>query len=302
LNARELVLSSVALIVFASAYTLIRIALTELPPLTVGALRFVLASTLIVPLAFFLPSQKRFHFDRRDMPVLVGLSVVQIFVPNFLQNVGMEYTTAAVSSVLQSTTPVFTLVLAFVFLRERVGWQQIVGVIVAMTGVALLSTGGDLSNLARSQLAGNLMQVAVAASYGFSGLMGKRLLRKYPPLQVVALTFVLGGVLLTAVAIFFERSDWPMSLSFEVIVALVLLSFLYCIGLVSWYSVLKTTGVFRLYVLLFIMPVLAVAISIIVLRENFTMLDVLFSAITLLGVGITEFRMDRWRRSSSTPP
>jgi drug/metabolite transporter (DMT)-like permease len=236
------------------------------------------------------------------MPVLVGLSVVQIFVPNFLQNVGMEYTTAAVSSVLQSTTPVFTLVLAFVFLRERVGWQQIVGVIVAMTGVALLSTGGDLSNLARSQLAGNLMQVAVAASYGFSGLMGKRLLRKYPPLQVVALTFVLGGVLLTAVAIFFERSDWPMSLSFEVIVALVLLSFLYCIGLVSWYSVLKTTGVFRLYVLLFIMPVLAVAISIIVLRENFTMLDVLFSAITLLGVGITEFRMDRWRRSSSTPP
>lgn len=298
MNARELVLSAVALTVFASAFTLIRITLTELPPLTVGAIRFILSSTLIVPLAFFLPSQKGFHFNRRDVPILVGLSVVQIFIPNLLQNIGLEYTTAAVSSVLQSTPPIFALVLAFAFFKERASWQQVAGVIVAMTGVALLSTGGDLSNLARSQLLGNIMQVGVGASYAFSGIMGKRLLSKYPPLQIVALTFVVGGGLLTAVAIFFERSYWPTSLSFDVIIALVMLSFLYCVGLVAWYKVLKTTGVFSLYVLLFTMPVLAVAISITVLHEDFTVLDVLFSAITLLGVGISEFRTDRGRGRS----
>lgn len=298
MNAREVVLSAVALTVFASAFTLIRITLTELPPLTVGALRFILSSTLIVPLAFLLPSQKGFHFNRRDVPILVALSVVQIFVPNFLQNIGLEYTTAAVSSVLQSTPPIFALALGFAFFKERASWQQVAGVIVAMTGVALLSTGGDLSNLARSQLLGNIMQVGVGASYAFSGIMGKRLLSKYPPLQIVALTFVVGGGLLTAVAIFFERSYWPTSLSFDVIIALVMLSFLYCVGLVAWYQVLKTTGVFSLYVLLFIMPVLAVAISITVLHESFTMLDVLFSAITLLGVGISEFRIDRGRGRS----
>jgi drug/metabolite transporter (DMT)-like permease len=57
---------------------------------------------------------------------------------------------------------------------------------------------------------------------------------------------------------------------------------------VCWYDVLQRTGVFRLYVLLFTTPVLAVLISVIVLRESFTALDIVFSGLTLLGVGITQ--------------
>ena len=71
--------------------------------------------------------------------------------------------------------------------------------------------------------------------------------------------------------------------------ALLLLSFMYCLGLVCWYDVLQRTGVFRLYVLLFTMPVLAVLISVIVLKESFTTLDIAFSGLTMLGVGIAQF-------------
>jgi drug/metabolite transporter (DMT)-like permease len=293
LNFRDLLQSVVALVVFASAYALIRIALTELPPLTVAALRFILASSLIVPLALFHYRGNGSRLSRADIPVLVGLAVVQIFMPNFLQNIGMEYTTASLSSVLQSTTPVFTLLLSFVFLKESAGRREIVGVIVGMTGVVLLSTSGNLSSLAGSEILGNVLQVGVAASYAVSGIVGKVLLKRYPPMFVVMLTFVIGGALLTGFAVAFERTLWPSSLSGEVVLALLLLSFLYCLGLVSWYDVLQRTGVFRLYVLLFAMPVLAVLISIIVLGESFTILDVLFSGITLLGVGITEFGRTR---------
>ncbi len=278
-----------ALIVFSSAYALIRIALTELPPLTVAAVRFILASSLIVPLALFHYRGIESKFSKSDVPVLLGLSVVQISIPNLLQNVGLEYTTASVSSVLQSTTPVFTLLIAFALLRESIGWREIVGVIVGMTGVVLLSTGGDISNLAGSEFLGNVLQIGVAASYAVSGIMGKVLLKKYQPLFMVAVTFVFGAVLLTGFAVGFERNLWPSTLSSEVILALLLLSFLYCVGLVSWYDVLQRTGVFRLYVLLFTMPVLAVVISVLVLGEKFTLMDVFFSGIALLGVGITQF-------------
>ena len=105
---------------------------------------------------------------------------------------------------------------------------------------------------------------------------------------VVTTSFVLGGALLSGCAIAFERSMWPSSLSFEVIVALLLLSFMYCLGLVSWYDVLQRTSVFRLYALLFVMPVLAVVISVAVLRENFTASDVVFSAVTLFGVALVQ--------------
>jgi len=210
-------------------------------------------------------------------------------MPNVLQNIGLEYTTASVSSVLQSTTPVFTLLLSLIFLKENIGLRDLVGVSVAMLGVVLLSTGGNVANLAGSVFLGNLLQVGVAASYGVSGIVGKRLLKKYQPMFIVTLTFVLGGGLLTIFAVVFERNMWPATLSNEVILALLLLSFMYCVGLVCWYDVLQRTGVFHLYVLLFTMPVLAVLISVIVLRESFTGLDIVFSGLTLLGVGITQF-------------
>jgi drug/metabolite transporter (DMT)-like permease len=292
LNLRDLVQSAVALVVFASAYALIRIALSELPPLTVAALRFALASSLMVPIAFmhYRAQKPNSGFARSDYPILFVLAIAQIFVPNVLQNIGLEYTTASVSSVLQSTTPVFTLLLCFAFLKEKIGWREFVGVIVGMTGVVLLSTGGELASLSGSVFLGNVLQIGVAASYAASGIIGKVILRKYGPMFVVTFLFVIGGVMLSTFAVVFERSAWPKFVSNEVIVALLLLSFLYCLALLSWYDVLQRTAVFQLYVLLFTMPVLAVVISVIVLRESFTLLDVVFSAMTLLGVAITQIQ------------
>jgi drug/metabolite transporter (DMT)-like permease len=173
-------------------------------------------------------------------------------------------------------------------LGESIGAREVLGVILGMTGVVLLSTGGNVASLSGSVFLGNALQVGVAASYAISGIVGKIILRKYAPMFVVTVTFVVGAVLLSACATIFERNLWPQQLSEEVIIALLLLSLLYCLALVSWYDVLQRTGVFRLYVLLFTMPVLAVIISMIVLGESFTPTDVLFSTITLLGVAVAQ--------------
>jgi drug/metabolite transporter (DMT)-like permease len=288
LKGRDIAQSILALIVFASAYALIRIALTELPPLTVGALRFILASTIMVPITLTRYRRKHLPILREDIPILVALSIVQIFLPNLLQNIGLEYTTASVSSVLQSTTPVFTLVLSFFLLREVIRRREILGASLGILGVTLLSTGGVLSNLNNSSFFGNVLQVGVAISYAISGILGKTLMKRFSALLVVTSSFVIGGILLSSCAAIFERNLWPRSLSVGVLIAVILLSFMYCLGLLSWYDVLQRTNVFQLYSLLFAMPVLAVVISVTVLHETFSTVDVIFSAITLLGVAVVQ--------------
>jgi drug/metabolite transporter (DMT)-like permease len=285
--------STIALVVFASAYALIRIALSELPPLTVAALRFLLASSLMLPLALVRYRHESPKLAKSEYSLLFVLAAMQIFFPNFLQNIGLEYTTASVTSVLQSTAPVFTLLLSYALLREGIGWQEVTGVVVGMAGVLLLSTGGNLGRLAGSVFVADLLQVGVAASYAASGILGKVILQKHEPMYVVTLLFVIGAGMLSVFAVTFERNAWPRSISSQVIIALLLLSFLYCLALLSWYDVLQRTGVFQLYVLLFTMPVLAVIISVIVLSESFTVLDIVFSAITLLGVAVTQLRRSR---------
>lgn len=282
-----------ALLVFASAYSLIRIALFEVPPLTLGAIRFILASAAMLPFVMIhRRSNSNARITKSDLPLIAVLAVVQIVIPNALQNLGLEYTTASVSSVLQSTTPVFTLLFAYAALKEHIELRDLLGVMLGMTGIVLLSTGGDLSSLTGLVFVGNLLQLGVAASYAASGLIGKVLLRKYEPILVVTICFVIGAGVLSALALL-EKSLWTASLSAGVVLAILLLSGLYCAALVCWYDVLQHTGVFRLYVLLFTMPVLAVAISILVLGEEFTMMDIVFSGLTLSGVALTQFRSQR---------
>lgn len=287
---RLLVETTLALFVFASAYPLIIIALSEIPPLTLGAVRFVLASAVMLPLAFARDRSARSRMDRRLLLPIVGLAIAQIVIPNALQNIGMEYTTASVSSVLQSTTPVFTLLLSFTVLRERVTARDLAGMILSMSGVTLLSTGGDLTSLGGLVFIGNVLQVGVAASYAVSGIVGKVVLKRCDPVLVVSTCFVIGALVLTFLSIWLERSLWPASISGMVLVAVLLLSFMYCVALVSWYDVLQHTSPFRLYVLLFTMPVLAVVISVLILRETFTLTDIAFSALTLSGVALTQLR------------
>jgi drug/metabolite transporter (DMT)-like permease len=290
LRIRYLLETTIALLVFAAAYALIRIALSEIPPLTLGAIRFILASGIMLPLVLVRYRGNASKIVRSDLLVFTGLAIVQIVIPNALQNIGLEYTTASVSSVLQSTTPVFTLLFSFALLRESVRPKDLVGVILGMTGVALLSTGGDFSSLGSLVFVGNLLQLGVAASYAASGIVGKVLLKRFDPVFVVTVSFVIGALVLSGFAAWQEINKWPSSLSAEVVVAVLLLSGLYCVALVSWYDVLQHTSVFRLYVLLFTMPVLAVLISVLVLGETFTIMDILFSALTLSGVAVTEFR------------
>jgi len=297
LKFRFLLETTIALFVFASAYALIRIALSEIPPLTLGGIRFVIASGVMIPFAVKRHRSDRSRFNASDVLALLGLGVVQIVIPNALQNIGMEYTTASVSSVLQSTTPVFTLALSFTVLKERVTARDLMGMVIGMIGVTLLSTGGDLRSLGGLVLIGNLLQVAVAASYAASGIVGKVLLKRHDPILVVSICFVIGAVVLTVLA-FLERTSWPSSLSGEVIAAVLILSLSYCIGLFAWYDALQHTNAFRLYVLLFTMPILAVAISVVVLNEAFTSADITFSAITLVGVALTQFR----RRNGEARP
>jgi drug/metabolite transporter (DMT)-like permease len=183
---------------------------------------------------------------------------------------------------------VFTLVLSFFLLREVIRRREILGASLGILGVTLLSTGGVLSNLNNSSFFGNVLQVGVAISYAISGILGKTLMKRFSALLVVTSSFVIGGILLSSCAAIFERNLWPRSLSVGVLIAVILLSFMYCLGLLSWYDVLQRTNVFQLYSLLFAMPVLAVVISVTVLHETFSTVDVIFSAITLLGVAVVQ--------------
>lgn len=285
-----------ALVVFATSYSLIVVAMRQVPPVTVAAVRFSLCAAFVLPFAI-----RRYGFKflsnrtRKDWIDILAIASLMVFIPNLFQNIGLLYTSAAVTSVIQSTAPIFAAALAFVFIKERIGWNRWLGGAISLAGVILLSTGGKLTGFAGSSAFGNLLQVVGTISLAGAGIVLKSALKKFSPLFLITTSFLFGALLLVLSSFLIERAYWPAitSLSEDTIVSLLLLSVLLSIGLFGWYSVLQRVPVSALFYSLFTLPVLGIVSAVLLVGESFGLAEIIFSAVILAGLGIAEVPLKR---------
>jgi drug/metabolite transporter (DMT)-like permease len=118
----------------------------EIDPFLLLACRCVLATAFILPFAY-----RHLRGDwavvRRTWPVLMVFGVVGYALFNAFLYVGLKYTTAVNSAIEQASLPMLILGANFIVFRVRAKFIQIVGVILAISGVILTATHGDPSRL-----------------------------------------------------------------------------------------------------------------------------------------------------------
>ncbi|KAA0008089.1 MAG: DMT family transporter, partial [Thermoplasmata archaeon] len=137
----KLALILISMLIWGVSYPVVKILLNSgMQPITLATLR----NFIFIPLLFYILAVKRYaRYSRSDMILCVALAFFTVFLPNISQNIGMKYTSASISSVIQSTSPIFTVMLAFIFLREARTLNKIVGSLVGLIGTVFLTTGGS---------------------------------------------------------------------------------------------------------------------------------------------------------------
>ena len=108
----------------------------EIPPVTLGALRLVLAGAV---LALVLKARRRLRWPGDRRLFVAGMLLAGTLVVQF---VGTDLATASEGALLTTTTPLFIVPLAWVFLGERPTTTTVAGIAVGMVGVALALGGG----------------------------------------------------------------------------------------------------------------------------------------------------------------
>lgn len=126
----------VTIFCWASAFVGIRAALSGYSPTHLALLRYLIASLVLAIYA----GVKRMPLPNwRDLPALAFTGLVGIAVYNVALNTGEVSTSAGISSFLVNTAPIITALLAATFLRERLriwGW---LGILISITGVAIIA-------------------------------------------------------------------------------------------------------------------------------------------------------------------
>ncbi|MFI5220773.1 MAG: DMT family transporter [Bacteroidia bacterium] len=132
--------------------------------------------------------------DKKDLIKLFVCSVFGVLANMLLFFKGLSLTVPINGAVLMMNTPIFVVVFATFYLKEKLSVQKISGIMIAAVG-AILLMGGTKISFQSETVAGDLMVTANAIIYAFYLVYVTPLTQKYHPLTITLYTFLFGAVL-----------------------------------------------------------------------------------------------------------
>ena len=192
-------------LLFATLHVVGKVVLAELTPLALAGTRVLIATPLLLVLAW---RHDRTIPDRRDWPRIALLGLLGIFANQTLFLLGLHYTTATSSAILMPSIPVFTAGAAALLGVERVAGRRLGGVVVAAAGALVLLDPTRLETGGTATL-GNALILSNCLAYSFFLVLLQPLFARVPWRTLIAWCFLFGSIGTLAVsAPAMAAADW----------------------------------------------------------------------------------------------
>ncbi|PWC75767.1 DMT family transporter [Azospirillum sp. TSH64] len=255
-------------ILWGGSFFFVGIAVRELPPLTIVAMRVALAALALGGLLRILglPMPR----DRRTWAAFFAMGVLNNLVPFCLIVWGQTQISSGVASVLNATTPLFGVLVAHVLTRdEKMTGNRLAGVLVGFAGVAVMIGPTALAGLGNGLLP-QLAVLGAALSYSFAGIFGRRFKGMgVSPLVTATGQVTASTLMLVPVALLVDR-PWtlpmPSTAAWGAVVGIALLST--ALAYVIFFRVLASAGATNLMLVTFLIPVSAILLGGLFLGER----------------------------------
>ena len=154
----------------------------------VACLRLTTAG-LIFAIILLIKDRKGFKINVRDIPLFLALGLVSILFFTCCYFTAIRLMTMSTAAILLYTSPVWVMILAIIFLKEKITPQKIIALVLAFAGCVLVSGfGGKVTAI------GILVGLGSGLGYGLYSIFGTFALKKYSPYTVTCYTFLIAGL------------------------------------------------------------------------------------------------------------
>ncbi|UXX80249.1 DMT family transporter [Reichenbachiella carrageenanivorans] len=282
---KNLLLLLVLATLWGPSFLFIKIAIVEISPITLAALRIGLAAILLHIWLFI----KGYEFNR-SWTFWKHVTVAGFFaqaLPFALINWGEQYIDSSIASILNGLTPLATVVIAnFAIADERMTVERIVGTTLGFIGLLVLVSPNLVSGADASVL--GIVAVAIAAvSYGVGLVYSRLYLIKEKPLYAPSSQLLVAAAYLIPFALLVEGPVAWATLSWGAIGSLLVLgTFGTALAFVIYYKILTSASASYLSLVTYLMPIYGVALGIIFLDEILAVEAIIGAVLILLGIMI----------------
>lgn len=160
----------------------------------VACLRLVMAG-LLFSLILLIKDPKGFKIKLKDIPLFLALGLVSILFFTCCYFTAIRLMTMSTAAILLYTSPIWVMILAVIFLKEKITVRKVISLMLAFAGCVLVSGfGGKVTAV------GILVGLGSGLGYGLYSIFGTFALKKYSPYTVTCYTFLIAGIGSVAVA------------------------------------------------------------------------------------------------------
>jgi drug/metabolite transporter (DMT)-like permease len=265
IDARDWSLLGVLSVLWGGSFFFTGVALRELPPLTLVFLRVALAAIMLLPLLWIY--RIRFPAGLSGWKPFFAVALLNNVLPFSLIVTGQTYIPSGLASILNATTPLFTVVVMAAAGDEKLFARRVAGVLTGLMGVIILH-GRDLG-FKTGEGAGILLCLAAAFSYGLSALYARRRLSDSPPLATATFQMLASSVMMTVIAAAAER-PWqlPMPGATTWLALLGLAALSTALAYIVFFQILRRSGSTNVMLVTLLIPVTAILLGSLLLGET----------------------------------
>ena len=260
------------------------ILVAELPVITIVAIRVTVAALALW--GFVRVTGRKIPTAPQVWGALLILGVLNNAIPFSLIVQGQTQITSGLASILNATTPLFTILVAGFFLTdERFSVLRVLGVIVGFSGVILMVGPEALGGLGADFWA-QLCALGAALSYGFASVFGRRFRElKVDPVMVATGQVTMSSLFLWPIALWIDGPQDIWGLSFNAAasmfgLAVLCTSFAY----ILYFRILERAGATNISLVTFLVPISAIILGVLVLGESIFIKEII--GMTLIGLGL----------------
>ncbi|HDC5144770.1 TPA: DMT family transporter [Staphylococcus aureus] len=271
------------IILWGSAFPMIKIALNDFSAESLSAFRLILATIILLP---FVIIKKLPTPELRDIPVIFILGFCGFVIYHTALNFGETLISAGISGILVSTTPIFSSALAYIFLKEHFSKWNWLSSLVAFIGISIISISKD--DYTTINVLGVFIILLASFSESLYFTFQKKYIEKYGFIAFTLYTIMASSPFML---IFIPEiiNDIHGATFTSIVSVLYLAIFPTIIPYVLLAYIVKSVGVSDATMSLYLTPIVSLLLSYLLLNELPTTLAIIGGIITLLGVSLSNF-------------
>ncbi|MBX2869162.1 MAG: DMT family transporter [Acidiferrobacterales bacterium] len=285
-------------IIWGGSFFLAKVAVSEVPPLTLVFYRVSVAALILI--TYLKMTGRNFPIGWKIWSAFLVMGLINNVIPFSLLFWGQIHIASGLASILNATTPIFTVLVAHLFTSdEKINWHRLLGIFLGFFGVAvMLGSGlsGDVSNPPLPMIA----CLGAAVSYAFAGVFGRRFARMgVGPVRVAMGQLSGSSLIMLPAVLLLDPTIQPQTYSSPVLWSVLGLAVV-CTALayILFFRILSTGGATNLSLVTLIVPASAIILGTIFLQEALGLYEFLGLGFIAMGLVATDGRLlKRFSRS-----